>query len=208
MSWKELEKSFSKVGAGLELQKESIELLVRELLEVRKKSRETILLGVGRCASILNLFATRLVQPIVFAWGQERMLNRAQVKLVSEDSFISVIEPEALVICLSGTGKTFPLVRYAENYKSMGAKLVAICSVQESKLVNMASFHIILPGISEKDLAKSEFAYGPDQPIHFEDTHPGPTFFECNAILLLESVFSSLKTQIELEHSTQMKGTS
>jgi D-arabinose 5-phosphate isomerase GutQ len=167
-------------------QKESIDYLVQEILMAREKGGEIVLVGVGRCADILRMFMTRLLQ-------RPLLLSRSMVKIVSEGPFEPTISPDSLVICLSGSGRTMPTIAYAKRYAEMGAKLIFITSNRKSVLVDAAKKWIFIPGLQKRDIHKPEYAYGPDQPVYFENSHPGPTLFECASLVLFDSVISSIQ---------------
>ncbi len=196
-AWSDIVEHLNSIRQELETQSEQIRLIIQDLLEARKDKKEVVLLGAGRCAEILNMFATRLVQPVRYKETETRLFDKKLVKLVSEKAFVSVIKPNALVICLSGTGKTGLTVTFAEVYVDMGANLILITSNRKGKLVKKARVTIYLPGISDKDIEKHEYEYGTEQPIYIENTHPGPTIFECSALILLESICFAIIRNIE-----------
>jgi hypothetical protein len=113
---------------------------------------------------------------------------------VSERFFELSIPTSSLIICVSGTGLTYPTVPYAKEYVERGAKLVLLTSNKESPLARLAFIKLFISGISDDDIQEKRadpYGYGDRQKIVF-DLNPPPTRFECGAFLILEGIISAV----------------
>lgn len=204
-AYEQLVKQLGIAREKLQSQEKNIVRLFDYLMEARRQKGEVLLIGVGRCANILDLFRTRLTQsPVRFKDVEVELptiFKPGQVKVVSEGPFESIIGKGVLAICLSGTGKTLPTIAFVKSYVKMGAKLILLTSNPSGELVDIADICIYIPGISEEDLKKNPYDYGARAPIYFEDSHPGPTYFELGALALLESIISAIYISVQKEES-------
>ena len=189
-SYDDLTSHLGKVRGELSSQEKEVQRFLDILLESKKIGRELLLVGVGRCADILHLFRTRLIQLGFLS---------DSVKLVSERFFELSIPTSSLIICVSGTGLTYPTVPYVREYVERGAKLVLLTSNKESPLAISAFVKLFISGISDDDIKEkkaSPYGYGDRQRIVF-DLNPSPTRFECGAFLVLEGIVSAVSRTSE-----------
>jgi 6-phospho-3-hexuloisomerase len=135
-----------------------------------------LLLGTGRSGFVGRAFALRL-------------MHLGFNVYVSGETITPALNPEDLVLAISGSGTTTTVVAQAEVAKSVGSKVVAITSYNDSPLANMANEIIMVKGRTKID---HDFDYERRQIAGEYDNAPLGTMFELSVMVLLDSMIADL----------------
>jgi 6-phospho-3-hexuloisomerase len=133
---------------------------VSDLLDNIMGAKKIFLVGAGRSGLAARAFAMRL------------MHLGFKVHVVGETT-APAVQPEDLVIAVSGSGETASVANLGAIAKKIGSKLAAITSNKESTLGNISDVVVIIPGRPKEDL-------------------PLGTLFEISALVFLDAVISEL----------------
>ena len=148
-----------------ELDSENINKLIKEIID----SKKIFLMGVGRSGLEARAFAMRL------------MHLGFDVHVIGEVT-APVPTQEDLVIIISGSGKTRPIIDLAVSIKDGGPKMAIITTRNDSSLTKISDIVIIIPVVIEdidKDLRECFLPMG--------------TLFEVVVHVFLDAIISELK---------------
>ncbi|MFB0543226.1 MAG: 6-phospho-3-hexuloisomerase [Candidatus Bathyarchaeia archaeon] len=154
---------------------EQIEVMLNALLAA--KDRKILTIGTGRSGFVGKSFALRL------------MHLGFNVYVVGE-TITPALEKGDLVIVISGSGTTRPVVAQAEVAKEIGAKVIAVTSHPESRLGKFSDFVVIVKGrtkIAKEDDYISRQMIGEHEPLA-----PLGTMFELSTMVFLDCIIAEL----------------
>jgi len=157
------------------LEKVNYEALVRMGDEIAKASR-IFIVGRGRSEFVGKILAIRL-------------LNKGyKVHFVGLDvvDLVPRVEPDDLLIAISGSGETHEVVSAVRTAKEIGCRIVAVTSYPNSTIGSLADFTLKVEGREEK--TGRSFI---ERTVYGELEPPG-ALFELSAIMLLESLANTL----------------
>ncbi len=100
-------------------------------------ARRVFVLGLGRSGLILRMFAMRLMQIGLHSY-------------IVGDATTPAIEPDDLLIVLSGSGRTETVVALARKAMGYGAQVLAITSSRTTPLAEVADITLLVPAASVK----------------------------------------------------------
>jgi 6-phospho 3-hexuloisomerase len=141
-----------------------------QMTEMFDGARRIFISGAGRSKLVGNFLGMRL------------MHSGYDVSMVGEIVTPSIKEGDLLII-ISGSGETEQLVAFTNKAKSVGAKIVLICSKAESTI---------------GDLADGVFQIGKQDLYKTVKGMPMGTVFELSTLCFLESVVSHLIWEKEI----------
>ncbi|MDO8725493.1 MAG: 6-phospho-3-hexuloisomerase [Candidatus Methanoperedens sp.] len=150
---------------------------VSDLLDNIMGAKKIFLVGAGRSGLAARAFAMRL------------MHLGFKVHVVGETT-APAVQPEDLVIAVSGSGETASVANLGAIAKKIGSKLATITSNKESTLGNISDVVVIIPGRPKEDLDYED--YQERQMMGYPQLAPLGTLFEISAIVFLDSVISEL----------------
>ena len=137
-------------------------------------AKRIFLMGAGRSGLAAKAFAMRL------------MHMEFQVHVVGETT-APAVQPDDLVIAVSGSGETTSIANLGAISKKIGSKLATITSNKDSALGNISDVVVIIPG-GQTQLA------------------PLGTVFEISALVFLDSVISELMVRTGVSEAELRKG--
>lgn len=160
-----------KVAAKLDT--ESVSALVDSIMGAKK----IFLMGAGRSGLAARAFAMRLMH-MGFA-----------VHVVGETT-APAVQPDDLVIAVSGSGETTSIANLGSISKKLGSKLATITSNKDSTLGRISDVVVIIPGRPKEDLDYED--YQERRMIGYPQLAPLGTVFEITALVFLDAVISEL----------------
>ncbi|MCK4493843.1 MAG: 6-phospho-3-hexuloisomerase [Methylococcales bacterium] len=146
------------------------ETYAEEITTMFDGAKRIFISGAGRSKLVGNFLGMRL------------MHSGYDVSMVGEIVTPSIKAGDLLII-ISGSGETEQLIAFTNKAKSMGAKIVLICSKSKSTIGNMAD------GV---------FQIGNDDSYSTVKGMPMGTVFELSTLCFLESVVSHLIWEKEI----------
>lgn len=158
---------------ALKLDTVSVSALVDNIMGAKK----IFLMGAGRSGLAAKAFAMRL------------MHMGFQVHVVGETT-APAVQPDDLVIAVSGSGETISVANLGAISKKIGSKLATITSNKESSLGNISDVVVIIPGRPKEDLGYED--YQERRMIGYPQLAPLGTVFEISALVFLDAVISEL----------------
>jgi 6-phospho 3-hexuloisomerase len=143
------------------------------------KANRIFVYGAGRSGLVSKAFAIRLV-------------HLGFQTFVIGETIGAPVKKGDLVCIVSGSGETIPAVMTAEIAKNIGATLVIVTGVENSRITRFADIAIVLTAdCTEKE--RKQFA-------------PLGTLFEASAWILLDSIVAELmKNKKETEESMRSR---
>ena len=166
---------------------------VSDLLDNIMGAKKIFLMGAGRSGLAARAFAMRL------------MHLGFQVHVVGETT-APAVQPEDLVIAVSGSGETSSIANLGAISKKIGSKLATITSNKESTLGNISDVVVIVPGRPKEDLDYED--YQERQMIGYPHLASLGTLFEISAMVFLDSVISELmlrtgasEAELKMQHT-------
>lgn len=99
-------------------------------LKALEPARRVFLYGRGRSGFVARAFAVRL-------------MHLGYQTFVVGETITAPVQKDDVVICVSGSGTTYPVVMTAELGRRIGARVVAITQNPESEVANLA--HVVIP---------------------------------------------------------------
>jgi len=166
---------------------------VSDLVDNIMGAKKIFLMGAGRSGLAARAFAMRL------------MHLGFKVHVVGETT-APAVQPEDLVIAVSGSGETTSITNLGAISKKIGSKLATITSNKDSTLGNISDVVVIVPGRPKEDLDYED--YQERQMIGYPQLAPLGTLFEISALVFLDSVISDLMVRTgESEAELKMKHT-
>lgn len=103
---------------------------LRQLLDVLQPARRVFLYGRGRSGFVARAFAVRL-------------MHLGYQTYVVGETITAPVAKQDVVILVSGSGLTYPVVMTAELGRRQGATVVAITAQPESEVARLA--HVVVP---------------------------------------------------------------
>ncbi len=143
--------------------------VIQRLLDVMQPAQRIFTYGRGRSGNVAKAFAVRL-------------MHLGYSTYVIGETITAPVQKDDVVICISGSGTTYPVVMTAELGRRQGAKVVAVTATPDSEVANLA--HVVVPVTPPAGNGERErFA-------------PLGTIFETAAWLLCDGVVALLKERI------------
>lgn len=102
---------------------------VDHLVEALEPARRVFVYGRGRSGFVARAFAVRL-------------MHLGYQTYVVGETITAPVQQDDLVLLVSGSGKTYPVVMTAELGRKMGAQVVAVTGQPESEVARLA--HIVI----------------------------------------------------------------
>ncbi|MGB8217042.1 MAG: 6-phospho-3-hexuloisomerase [Candidatus Methanoperedens sp.] len=164
---KHIKKTASKLDTG------SVKKLVDEIIG----SKRIFLMGAGRSGLAARAFAMRLMH-VGF-----------NVFVVGETT-TPAVQPDDLVIAVSGSGETPSIANLGGIAKKIGSKLAVITSNKDSTLGKISDIVVIVPGRPKEDVIYED--YHERRMVGYPELAPLGTIFEITALVFLDAVVSEL----------------
>ncbi|MCZ7385688.1 MAG: 6-phospho-3-hexuloisomerase [Candidatus Methanoperedens sp.] len=164
---KHIQKVSSKLDTG------SVKRLVDEIIG----SKRIFLMGAGRSGLAAKAFAMRL------------MHMGFNVFVVGETT-TPAVQPDDLVIAVSGSGETPSIANLGGIAKKIGSKLAVITSNKDSTLGKISDIVVIVPGRPKEDVIYED--YHERRMVGYPELAPLGTIFEITALVFLDAVVSEL----------------
>lgn len=154
--------------AALNVPAERIEALVTAL----EPAHRVFLYGRGRSGFVARAFAVRL-------------MHLGYQTFVVGETITAPVQKDDVVICVSGSGTTYPVVMTAELGRRLGAKVIAVTMAPESEVANLA--HVVVPLVpGELNGRRAKLA-------------PLGTLFETAAWLFFDAVVALLMERLGID---------
>jgi len=150
---------------------------VSDLVDNIMGAKKIFLMGAGRSGLASRAFAMRL------------MHMGFQVHVVGETT-APAVQPEDLVIAVSGSGETTSITNLGAIAKKIGSKLATITSNKDSSLGIISDVVVIIPGRPREELDYDD--YQERRMIGQSQLAPLGTVFEITALVFLDAVISEL----------------
>lgn len=160
-----------KVAAKLDT--ESVTHLVNAIMG----SKRIYLMGAGRSGLAAKAFAMRL------------MHMGFNVYVVGETT-TPAVQPDDLVIAVSGSGETPSIANLGAITKKIGSKLASVTSNKDSTLGKISDFVVVVPGRPKDDVVLED--YQERRMVGYPQLAPLGTIFEISALVFLDAVISEL----------------
>jgi 6-phospho-3-hexuloisomerase len=164
---KHIKKVASKLDTG------SVKRLVDEIIG----GERIFLMGAGRSGLAAKAFAMRL------------MHMGFNVFVVGETT-TPAVQPDDLVIAVSGSGETPSIANLGGIAKKIGSKLAVITSNKDSTLGKISDIVVIVPGRPKEDVIYED--YHERRMVGYPELAPLGTIFEITALVFLDAVVSEL----------------
>lgn len=162
-----IKKIASKLDTG------SVTSLVTSIMTAQR----IFLMGAGRSGLAAKAFAMRL------------MHMGFNVYVVGETT-TPAVQPEDLVIAVSGSGETPSVASLGSIAKKIGSKLAVITSNKDSTLGNISDIVVTIPGRTKEDISYED--YHERRMVGYPQLAPLGTIFEISALVFLDAVISEL----------------
>jgi 6-phospho 3-hexuloisomerase len=104
--------------------------VLKEFLDAMQPARRVFLYGRGRSGFVARAFAVRL-------------MHLGYQKYVVGETITAPVMREDVVILVSGSGSTYPVVMTAELGRRQGATVIAITAQRDSEIARLA--HVVVP---------------------------------------------------------------
>lgn len=154
----------------------------KELLDALEPAKRVFLYGRGRSGFVARAFAVRL-------------MHLGYQTYVIGETITAPVQKDDVVICVSGSGKTYPVVMTAEIGRRLGAHVIAITAEPDSEVARLA--HTVVPIVPDES--------GAERAKHA----PLGTLFETSSWLFFDGVVSLLMARLgqteqalKLRHAT------
>ncbi|MEM2288993.1 MAG: 6-phospho-3-hexuloisomerase [Candidatus Hadarchaeales archaeon] len=156
-----------------ELDRGQVESFIQCLL----RAKRVFALGAGRSGLVARAFAMRI------------MHLGLNVYVVGE-TITPSLQPEDVLVAVSGSGETDLVVGAASIAKRAGAKIAAVTSFPDSRLGRLADVVVVLPGRAKTETI-SEYV---ERELAGEHASLAPlgTLFEISAMVFLDGVIAAL----------------
>lgn len=157
--------------------------VLERFLDALEPAKRVFLYGRGRSGFVARAFAVRL-------------MHLGYQTYVVGETISAPVQKDDVVICVSGSGKTYPVVMTAELGRRLGAKVIAVTEEPDSEVARLA--HIVVPLVPAKDQNGEQARLA-----------PLGTLFETSAWLFFDGVVSLLMERLgqteqalKLRHAT------
>lgn len=158
------------------LDKESIKMMIQKILN----SKRIFLMGAGRSGLVAKAFAMRLMH-LGFS-----------VYVVGETT-TPAVQPEDVVIAISGSGETHSIADLGKIVKDIGSTLITVTSKKESTLGRISDIAMILPSKTKNDLDAGGYLER-NMRGDYRNVPPLGTSFEITSLIFLDSIIAQLIT--------------
>lgn len=158
------------------LDKESIKMMIQKILN----SKIIFLMGAGRSGLVAKAFAMRLMH-LGFS-----------VYVVGETT-TPAVQPEDVVIAISGSGETHSIADLGKIVKDIGSTLITVTSKKESTLGRISDIAMILPSKTKNDLDAGGYLER-NMRGDYKNVPPLGTSFEITSLIFLDSIIAQLIT--------------
>jgi 6-phospho-3-hexuloisomerase len=146
------------------------EAVVAELAEALEPARRVFLYGRGRSGFVARAFAVRLMQ-----LGYQTF--------VVGETITAPVQKDDVVVLVSGSGTTYPVVMTAELGRRLGAHVVAVTGDTDSEVARLA--HTVVPLVApDRNGERARYA-------------PLGTLFETAAWLFFDGLVAVLMERLE-----------
>lgn len=150
---------------------------VKDMVNGIIDTKRIFLMGAGRSSLAARAFAMRL------------MHMGFNVYVVGETT-TPAVQPDDIVIAISGSGETPSIANLGAIAKRIGSKLVTVTSNRDSTLGKLSDIIIIIPGRPKEDVIYDD--YQERQMVGYPQLAPLGTLFEISALVFLDAVISEL----------------
>lgn len=157
-----------------ETSEQQIQMFIDMILEA--KGSKILIIGSGRSGFVGRCFAMRL-------------MHLGFNVYVSEETIAPTILPADLVIAVSGSGMTSTVVSQAEVVKKIGARLLAVTSHEDSRLVELADRAVFIKGRTKID---TDVDFLKLQITGEYTLAPMGTLFELSTMVFLDCIIACL----------------
>ncbi len=140
-------------------------------------SKRIFVMGAGRSGLAAKAFAMRL------------MHMGFNVYVVGETT-TPAVQPDDLVIAVSGSGETPSIASLGAIAKKIGSKLACITSNKSSTIGNISDIVVVVPGRTKEDVILED--YHERRMVGYPQLAPLGTIFEISALVFLDAVISEL----------------
>ncbi|MEK6975534.1 MAG: 6-phospho-3-hexuloisomerase [Candidatus Thermoplasmatota archaeon] len=154
------------------------ESTLRQFLDVLQPARRVFLYGRGRSGFVARAFAVRL-------------MHLGYQTYVVGETITAPVTKHDVVVLVSGSGLTYPVVMTAELGRRQGATVVAITAHAESEVARLA--HVVVPIVP------------PDGNGERGKLAPLGTIFETSAWLFFDAVVALLMQRLGETEATMRK---
>lgn len=158
------------------LDKKSIKIMIQKILN----SKRIFLMGAGRSGLVAKAFAMRLMH-LGFS-----------VYVVGETT-TPAVQPEDVVIAISGSGETHSIADLGKIVKDIGSTLITVTSKKESTLGRISDISVILPSKTKNDLDAGGYLER-NMRGDYKNVPPLGTSFEITSLIFLDSIIAQLIT--------------
>ena len=158
------------------LDKKSIKIMIQKILN----SKRIFLMGAGRSGLVAKAFAMRLMH-LGFS-----------VYVVGETT-TPAVQPEDVVIAISGSGETHSIADLGKIVKDIGSTLITVTSKKESTLGRISDIAVILPSKTKNDLDAGGYLER-NMRGDYKNVPPLGTSFEITSLIFLDSIIAQLIT--------------
>ena len=150
--------------------------LINAILTAHRENKRIFLTGAGRSGLVASAFAMRLMHLDFTVYVIGEIVTPA-------------VESDDLVIALSGSGETSPIVEMSTIIKEKGTKLAVVTSNKDSRLGSLADITVQISGRPHIDSVSFLERQLTGISISFA---PLGTIFEINVMILMDSVIAGL----------------
>ena len=163
------------------LDRSEVNAFFAEIIATHEDRHRIFVLGAGRSGLVASAFAMRLMHLgfDVYVFGEV---------------VTPAVEPNDLVIAVSGTGETGPVNETAKIAKQHGARIAVVTSNTDSSLGKIATNAVTIRGRTEAD--ETSFLERQVTGVSIALTPLG-TLFEINVMVFLDSVIAGLIAALE-----------
>ncbi|HHV24410.1 MAG: 6-phospho-3-hexuloisomerase [Methanosarcina sp.] len=158
------------------LDKKSIKIMIQKILN----SKRIFLMGAGRSGLVAKAFAMRLMH-LGFS-----------VYVIGETT-TPAVQPEDVVIAISGSGETHSIADLGKIVKDIGSTLITVTSKKESTLGRISDIAVILPSKTKNDLDAGGYLER-NMRGDYKNVPPLGTSFEITSLIFLDSIIAQLIT--------------
>lgn len=138
---------------------------LKAFLDVLEPANRVFLYGRGRSGFVARAFAVRL-------------MHLGYSTFVIGETITAPVQRDDVVICVSGSGTTYPVVMTAELGRKAGARVVAVTASPDSEVARLA--HVVVSiRVQKGNGERSKFA-------------PLGTLFETSCWLFFDAIVASL----------------
>ncbi len=108
---------------------------VQKLIDALEPADRVFLYGRGRSGFVARAFAVRL-------------MHLGYSTYVVGETITAPVQKDDVVVCVSGSGTTYPVVMTAELGRRQGARVVAVTADPDSEVARLA--HVVIPLVAPK----------------------------------------------------------